>query len=129
MTKHSFYYHHHHQYRLILCIKALASSVPPPPLAPPPPPPGTDALQDLLSRKQEAERNRARFHLTESDCNLILTNSTDYTYTGGQIIADEGQAINSVYRIKSGSVLLMKQGHKLYELIQVCKRKKRIQIY
>ena len=44
-----------------------------------------DNLQDLLRRKREIEKNKSKYHLTESDCSLILTNADEYSFSDGQV--------------------------------------------
>lgn len=80
--------------------------------------PVLDNLQDLLRRKREIEKNKSKYHLTESDCTLILTNANEYTFTDGQVILEEGHENSSVYRIKSGIVALSKNGNTFCELTQ-----------
>ena len=82
--------------------------------------PPLDNLQDLLKRKREIEKNKYKYHLTEADCNLILTNANEYTFMDGQVIMEEGHENSTVYRIKSGAVSLSKNGHVFCELSQVC---------
>lgn len=82
--------------------------------------PPLDNVQDLLRRKREIEKNKSKYHLTEADCSLILTNANEYTFTDGQVILEEGHENSSVYRIKSGVVALSKGGNTFCELNQVC---------
>jgi hypothetical protein len=81
--------------------------------------PALDNLQELLRRKRELEKNKRRFHLTEADCNLLLTNANEFTFKDGQIIVQDGDTLSSVYRVKSGKVLFMKGPTVLCELGQV----------
>lgn len=76
----------------------------------------TDNLQDLLARMREAKKNRTRFHLTETDCSLMCTNSSELLFAAGQVIAEEGAPISAVYRIKKGLVSLVKSGTKVYDI-------------
>lgn len=99
--------------------KEPAASVPPPKELALQVPANTDTLQDLLQRREEARKNRLLFHLTESDCDRICTNSTEKRYTPGQVIVNEGEVISALYRIKSGKVSLMKGEVKLCDLPQV----------
>jgi hypothetical protein len=48
--------------------------------------PPLDNLQELLRRKREVEKNKSKYHLTEADCSLILTNANEYSFTDGQVI-------------------------------------------
>lgn len=80
--------------------------------------PPLDNLQDLLKRKREIEKNKSKYHLTEADCSLILTNANEYSFTDGQVIMEEGHENSSVYRIKSGVVSLSKNGTVFCELSQ-----------
>lgn len=80
--------------------------------------PVADNLQDLLRRKREMEKNKMKYHLTEADAGLLLTNANEFTFTNGQVIAKEGQQIVSVYRIKSGKVSLENEGKQVCELSQ-----------
>jgi CRP-like cAMP-binding protein len=77
-----------------------------------------DNLQDLLKRKREIEKNKSKYHLTEADCSLILTNANEYSFKDGQVIMEEGHENSSVYRIKSGVVSLSKNGVVFCELSQ-----------
>lgn len=81
-------------------------------------PPALDNLQELLQRKRELEKNKHKFHLTEADCNLLVTNANEFSFTNGQVIAKEGQEITSVFRIKSGKVTIVSSGKKVCELSQ-----------
>lgn len=66
------------------------------------------------------EKNKLKLHLTEADCNLLLTNANEFNFTKGQTIAREGQTLTSVYRIKFGSVSLINPGgKKVCDLTQV----------
>jgi hypothetical protein len=78
-----------------------------------------DTVQDLVTRRREARQNRLRYHLTETDCVLLCTHGVDKYYQHGQVIAQEGQPIRAVYRIKSGRICLQKQGQRLYNLAPV----------
>eukprot|EP00026_Physarum_polycephalum_P005944 Phypoly_transcript_05983.p1 GENE.Phypoly_transcript_05983~~Phypoly_transcript_05983.p1 ORF type:complete len:557 (+),score=123.39 Phypoly_transcript_05983:35-1705(+) len=97
---------------------AAAAVSPPPVLSPEVGGPPLDNLQELLRRKREIEKNKSKYHLTEADCSLILTNANEYSFTDGQVILEEGQANSSVYRIKSGTVSLSKNGKVFCELSQ-----------
>jgi len=77
-------------------------------------------IQDLLRRKREFERNKRRLHLTEADCSLLLTNANEFTFNDRQIIAQEGDALTSIYRVKHGTVVLMKDDLTICEFSQVC---------
>lgn len=80
--------------------------------------PALDNVQDLIRRKREIEKNKSKYHLTESDCNLILTNANEFSFSDGQVILEEGHENSSVYRIKSGIVSLSKSGNTFCELTQ-----------
>lgn len=82
--------------------------------------PALDNLQDLLRRKADIKNHKNKFHLTEADASLLLTNANEYTFTDGQVILEEGQENSSVYRIKYGRVALSKNGQKFCEMSQVC---------
>ncbi len=82
--------------------------------------PSENNLQDLLKRKRELEKNKTKYHLTEADCNLLLTNANEYSFNDGQVILEEGHESSSLYRIKSGKVILRKNGISFCELTQVC---------
>jgi hypothetical protein len=79
----------------------------------------TDNLQDLLNRKREIQKNKSKFHLSEADCNLLLTNANEYYFKDKQIIVQEGQELPSVYRIKSGKVSITKDGKQISIISQV----------
>ncbi len=101
-----------------LSSKAMGLQSPimfPPPLDTPP----LDNLQELLKRKREIEKNKTKLHLTEGDCNLLMTNADEFSYTDGQVIVNAGQEISSMYRLKYGKVKLMRDGKKVCELSQV----------
>lgn len=84
------------------------------------PPVQLDNWHELLNRKREMEKNKLKLHLTEADCNLLLTNANEFNFTKGQTIAREGQTLTSVYRIKFGSVSLINPGgKKVCDLTQV----------
>jgi hypothetical protein len=78
-----------------------------------------DTVHDLMTRRRDVVKNRMLYHLTETDCVLICTHGIDRYYQHGQVIAEEGQPIKTVYRIKSGRICLQKQSQKLYNLTQV----------
>ena len=94
----------------------ICSVTPPAELTAPSLASGGDTLQDLISRMREAKRNRTRFHLTEGDCNRMCKNATERSIASGQVIIEEGAPITAVYRIKKGSVSLVKSNVKLYDL-------------
>lgn len=100
--------------------KSEATSVNPPALLQCPTSPACDTLQDLMARIRETKKMRTRFHLTETDCSLMCTTSTDLSFSNGEVIIKEGEAITQVYRIKKGVVSLVKSGKKLYQLSVVC---------
>lgn len=95
-------------------------SVPPPPLAPLSPASSADTLHDLISRRKDAEKNKLKYHLTEKDCQLICTNAVDHMFVDGDVIAEAGQGIKNVYRLKAGRVTIVKAGVRLYDLQAVC---------
>lgn len=77
-----------------------------------------DNLQELLRRKREVEKNKSKYHLTEADASLLLTNANEYTFSDGQVILEEGHENLSVYRVKSGRVALSKNGVAFCEMAQ-----------
>jgi hypothetical protein len=81
-----------------------------------------DNLQDLIQRKREIQKNKTRFHLSEADCNLLLTNANEFHYKDRQVIVQEGQELPSVYRIKTGKVNIVKGGVPISVISQVCAR-------
>lgn len=99
--------------------KSEVSSVDPPALLQAPSDASCDTLQDLVSRIRETKKMRTRFHLTETDCNLMCRSSTELTFAAGDVIVKEGQTITQVYRIKKGTVSLVKGETKLYDLTAV----------
>jgi len=80
-----------------------------------------NSLDDLLKRKRQLEQNKKKYHLTEADCSLILTNANVYTFTDGQVILAEGQEISSLYRIRYGKVKITRGGQVMGDLPQVNK--------
>lgn len=80
--------------------------------------PALDNMQELLKRKREIEKNKAKYHLTEADAALLLTNANEYNFTDAQVILEEGHENHSVYRIKSGKVALSKNGQAFCEMSQ-----------
>lgn len=104
------------QTNIHMASAALMMPVAPMPTAPM----ATDNIQDLLKRKREAESNKRRFHLTEVDANLLLTNANEFSFEDGQVIGKAGDSLNAAYRVKSGTVVLMKDGKKFCEVNQVC---------
>jgi hypothetical protein len=80
-----------------------------------------DNVQELVKRKREAEMNKRRYHLTEADANLLLTNANEFSFEDGQVIGNVGDNLNSAYRVKSGTVAMKKEGNKICEVTQVCK--------
>eukprot|EP00026_Physarum_polycephalum_P006560 Phypoly_transcript_06608.p1 GENE.Phypoly_transcript_06608~~Phypoly_transcript_06608.p1 ORF type:complete len:487 (+),score=78.82 Phypoly_transcript_06608:90-1550(+) len=78
----------------------------------------TDNVQELIKRKREVEMNKRRYHLTEADANLLLTNANEFSFEDGQIIGHVGDNLNSAYRVKSGIVALKRDGSKICELTQ-----------
>lgn len=78
-----------------------------------------NSLEDLIRRKRLLEMNKKKYHLTEADCLLILTNANEFTFADGQAILAEGQEMSSLYRIKSGKVRAMKEGMFVADLPQV----------
>ena len=77
-------------------------------------------MQDLILRKREIQKNKNRLHLSEADCNLLLTNANEFHYKDQQTIVQEGQELPSVYRIKSGRVNITKGGTTVSMIPQVC---------
>lgn len=78
-----------------------------------------DNLQDLIQRKREIQKNKSKFHLSEADCNLLLTNAREFHYKDQQVIVQEGQELPSVYRVKSGKVNIVKHGVTVSVISQV----------
>jgi hypothetical protein len=81
--------------------------------------PHFDNLQDLIQRKREIQKNKSKFHLSEADCSLLLTNADEYHYKDRQVIVQEGQELPSVYRIKVGKVNIVKGGTAVSVISQV----------
>lgn len=82
-------------------------------------PVSNDNVQDLLKRKRELEMNKRRYHLTEADASLLLTNANEFSFEDGQVIGHEGDNLNSAYRVKSGTIALKRDGHKICTVTQV----------
>lgn len=82
-------------------------------------PPALDNIQDLLRRKRDLDLNKRRHHLTEAECNLLLTNANEFTFADGQIIGRAGDNLTAAYRVKSGVVKLKKEDKPICELKQV----------
>lgn len=78
-----------------------------------------DNIQDLLKRKRELEKNKAKLRLSEADCNLLLTNASEHYYKDKQVVVHEGQELPSVYRVKSGNLNIMKEGKTVSTISQV----------
>lgn len=81
--------------------------------------PPIDNIQDLLRRKREIDLNKRRHHLTEAECNLLLTNANEFSFSDGLIIGRRGDSLTSAYRVKSGSIKLMRGDVQFCELKQV----------
>jgi len=89
-------------------------------------PMANDNIHDVIKRKREVESINRRFHLTEADANLLLTNANEFSFEDGQVIGHEGDNLNSAYRVKSGIVALKRDGHKICEVTPVCINHKKI---
>lgn len=72
-----------------------------------------DNIQLLLQRKAELTKNKAKFTLTETDAQLLTTHSSEIHFEDGQLIMQELQNVDNVFRIKSGKVSVSKNGLKL----------------
>jgi len=75
-----------------------------------------DTLHSFLQRRLEARKNNAKFHLTEEDCKLLCTNAKELKFNSGQVVVAEGAIFRQVYRIRCGTVSLVKEGVTLFEL-------------
>jgi CRP-like cAMP-binding protein len=83
-----------------------------------PPQSTVETVQELMAKRRDAAKHHVHHHLTQSDCVLICTHGIDRNYQHGEIIAEEGQRIRAVCRIKSGRICLQKGGQRLYNLTQ-----------
>lgn len=82
----------------IFCMtyNATTSAVPAPPGLSPAISQSVDTLQDLITRKREADKNKFKYHLTEADCNLLCSHGTAGTFTAGQVLVEVGAPLTKV---------------------------------
>lgn len=68
----------------------------PPGLAPPTTSVPVDTMQDLITRKRDAERNKFKYHLTEADCNLLCTHGSTESFKAGDVLVEGGASVTKV---------------------------------